>query len=138
MPQRNSSAAIGGRRPRHRPPRQVTRDRLMVGLRGGPATGSTAGRATAIISMRSLGSVPVIHRRSFRPPSLFDSVHRRILNRAISFACRLLIAAYLVEAGLLLIVAPWMVMAAELLCARPPLGGWMANEFVRGAISVSG
>ena len=46
-------------------------------------------------------------------------------------------AAYLVEAGLLLIVAPWLASwQHNYFGARfALLGAWMANEFVRGAIS---
>jgi len=47
------------------------------------------------------------------------------------------VAAYFVEAGLLLIVAPWTVSWEQnYFGARfALLGIWMANQFVRGAVS---
>lgn len=55
----------------------------------------------------------------------------------IHFVTRLLVAAYLVEAGIILIVGPWTPpwdrnYFAQLL---PWLGELMASEFVRGAVS---
>jgi hypothetical protein len=56
---------------------------------------------------------------------------------SISFVRRLLIAAYLIEAGLLLIVAPWTgswqhnYFGVRMFW----LGEWMANQYVRGAVS---
>ena len=46
-------------------------------------------------------------------------------------------AAYLVEAGLLLIVAPWTASWEQNYFGTrfTVLGIWMANEFVRGAVS---
>jgi hypothetical protein len=56
---------------------------------------------------------------------------------AISFVRRLLVAAYFVEAGLLLVVAPWTTSWEHNYFGTwwPPLGAWMANEFVRGGVS---
>jgi hypothetical protein len=50
---------------------------------------------------------------------------------------RLLIAAYLVEAGLLLIVAPWTPSWQRNYFGAlfPAVGALMANEYVRGAVS---
>jgi hypothetical protein len=50
---------------------------------------------------------------------------------------RLLIASYLVEAGLLLIVAPWTASWQHNYFGTlvPSIGAWMANEYVRGAVS---
>jgi len=50
---------------------------------------------------------------------------------------RLLVAAYLVEAGLVLIVAPWTTFWERNLFASvvPALGQWMASPFVRGAVT---
>jgi hypothetical protein len=55
----------------------------------------------------------------------------------ISFVRRLLVAAYLIEAGLLLLVAPWTASWQHNYFALRMvwLGAWMANQFVRGAIS---
>jgi hypothetical protein len=49
----------------------------------------------------------------------------------------LLVAAYLVEAGLLLVMAPWTTMwDRNFFGARLPwLGEWMANAFVRGGVT---
>ena len=46
-------------------------------------------------------------------------------------------AAYLVEAGLLLMIAPWTASWQRNYFGAmlPWLGAWMANEFVRGGIS---
>ena len=57
---------------------------------------------------------------------------------AISFARRLLVAAYLVSAGLLLVVAPWTAswQSRNYFGVHFALvGTWMANEFVCGAVS---
>ena len=58
-------------------------------------------------------------------------------DRTISIVRRLLVAAYLIEAGLLLIVAPWTASWEQnYFGARfTLLGIWMANQFVRGAVS---
>ena len=53
------------------------------------------------------------------------------------FVTRLLLAAYLIEAGVLLIITPWTTFwernrFAEL---APLIGHWMTNPFVRGAVS---
>jgi len=50
---------------------------------------------------------------------------------------RLLIAAYFVEAGLLLIVAPWTPSWEHNYFGAllPAVGALMANEYVRGAVS---
>ena len=50
---------------------------------------------------------------------------------------RLIVAAYLVEAGLLLILAPWTTLWERNFFAEavPALGDWMANEFVRGGVT---
>ena len=55
----------------------------------------------------------------------------------MSFVRRLLIAAYLIEAGLLLIVAPWTASwQHNYFAVRAPwLSEWMVNLYVRGAIS---
>ena len=55
----------------------------------------------------------------------------------IRFVSRLLIAAYLVEAGLLLVLAPWTTLWDRNLFANslPWLGEWMSNQFVRGAVT---
>lgn len=58
-------------------------------------------------------------------------------ERDIHFVTRLLVAAYLVEAGIILVVGPWTPpwdrnYFASLL---PWLGVLMASEFVRGAVS---
>jgi len=49
----------------------------------------------------------------------------------------LLVAAYLVEAGLLLVIAPWTASWQHNYFGLllPRLGDWMTNEFVRGAVS---
>jgi hypothetical protein len=56
---------------------------------------------------------------------------------ALSFVRRLLVAAYLVEAGLLLVIAPWTASWQHNYFGSlfPPLGAFMVNEFVRGAVS---
>lgn len=56
---------------------------------------------------------------------------------AIRFVSRLLVAAYLVEAGLLLVLAPWTTLWERnfFAAAVPALGDWMANEFVRGGVT---
>jgi hypothetical protein len=55
----------------------------------------------------------------------------------MSFVRRLLVAAYLVEAGLLLVVAPWTGSWQRNYFGAivPWLGEFMVNEFVRGAVS---
>jgi hypothetical protein len=49
----------------------------------------------------------------------------------------LLVAAYLVEAGLVLVVAPWTAVWERNIFGYwvPWLGWWMGNEYVRGAVS---
>lgn len=49
----------------------------------------------------------------------------------------MLVAGYLVEAGLLLILAPWTSLWERNFFAAsiPWLGWWMANQFVRGAVT---
>jgi hypothetical protein len=55
----------------------------------------------------------------------------------MNFVRRLLVAAYLVEAGLLLVVAPWTASWQRNYFGvlLPWLGEFMLNEFVRGAVS---
>ena len=49
----------------------------------------------------------------------------------------MLIAGYLVEAGLLLVLAPWTALWDHNYfgTALPWLGSWMTNEFVRGGVT---
>jgi hypothetical protein len=56
---------------------------------------------------------------------------------ALSFVRRLLVAAYLVEAGLLLVIAPWTLSWQHNYFGSlfPGLGALMVNEFVRGGVS---
>ncbi len=56
---------------------------------------------------------------------------------AVHVVRRLLVAAYLIEAGLLLVVAPWTASWQRNYFGAlvPALGEIMTNEFVRGAIS---
>ncbi len=55
----------------------------------------------------------------------------------ISLITRLLLAAYLIEAGVLLVAAPWMTVWDQNFFAStfPRLGDWMASGFVRGAVT---
>ncbi|HKV99127.1 MAG TPA: hypothetical protein VJN96_04845 [Vicinamibacterales bacterium] len=55
----------------------------------------------------------------------------------IRVATRILIAAYLIEAGLLLTVAPWMSLWRRnaFLSVWPWLGPVMGNPYVRGAVT---
>jgi len=55
----------------------------------------------------------------------------------IRFALRLLVAAYLVEAGLVLTIAPWTVFWDRNYFAYtiPWVGEWMAIAYVRGAVT---
>jgi hypothetical protein len=55
----------------------------------------------------------------------------------IRFVSRLLVAAYLVEAGLLLVMAPWTALWDRNFFAEavPALGDLMANQFVRGGVT---
>ena len=55
----------------------------------------------------------------------------------VSFVRRLLLAAYLAEAGVLLIIAPWTASWQHNYFGAlvPALGRAMVNEFVRGAVS---
>ena len=63
-----------------------------------------------------------------------ETTRRSILIRVVT---RLIIAAYLIEAGLLLTVAPWTVLWRHnaFLTSIPALGGFMGNPFVRGAVT---
>jgi hypothetical protein len=56
---------------------------------------------------------------------------------AIRLITRILVAAYLIEAGLLLALAPWTALWDRNFFARtvPMLGDWMASGFVRGGVS---
>lgn len=56
---------------------------------------------------------------------------------AIRFFSRLLIAAYLIEAGVLLVLAPWSGLWERnyFAAAVPALGVWMASAYVRGAVT---
>ena len=56
---------------------------------------------------------------------------------AIRFFSRLLIAAYLIEAGVLLVLAPWSGLWDRnyFADALPWLGVWMQSDYVRGAVS---
>ena len=56
---------------------------------------------------------------------------------ALSFVRRLLVAAYLVEAGLLLVIAPWTASWDHNYFGMlvPALGNIMINQFVRGGVS---
>ena len=58
-------------------------------------------------------------------------------SHTIHFVIRLLIAAYLVEAGLVLTIAPWTLFWDRNYFAFvvPWIGIWMSNSFVRGAVS---
>jgi hypothetical protein len=53
------------------------------------------------------------------------------------FGVRMLVAAYLVEAGLLLMIAPWTVSWQNNYFGWlvPALGRFMLNEFTRGAVT---
>ncbi len=55
----------------------------------------------------------------------------------IRFFSRLLIAAYLIEAGVLLVLAPWSGLWERnyFAAALPWLGLWMASAYVRGAVT---
>ena len=55
----------------------------------------------------------------------------------IRFFSRLLIAAYLIEAGVLLVLAPWSGLWERNYFAGlwPWLGLWMASAYVRGAVT---
>lgn len=63
------------------------------------------------------------------------SCHSRSLT--IHFVIRLLVAAYLVEAGLVLTIAPWTQFWDRnyFAFAIPWIGSWMANAYVRGAVT---
>jgi hypothetical protein len=56
---------------------------------------------------------------------------------AIRFFSRLLVAAYLIEAGVLLVLAPWSALWDRNYFAAmfPALGAWMASPYVKGAVS---
>lgn len=55
----------------------------------------------------------------------------------IRFFSRLLIAAYLIEAGVLLVLAPWSGLWERnyFAAAWPQVGFWMASPYVRGAVT---
>lgn len=56
---------------------------------------------------------------------------------AIRFLSRLLVAAYLIEAGVLLVLAPWSALWQRnyFAAAFPWMGTWMASAYVRGAVT---
>ncbi len=56
---------------------------------------------------------------------------------AIRFFSRLLIAAYLIEAGVLLVLAPWSALWHRNYFAAnfPLLGQWMLSPYVKGAVT---
>jgi hypothetical protein len=58
-------------------------------------------------------------------------------ERPVRFVRRLLVASYLVEAGLLLIIAPWTLSWQHNYFGLllPALGSLMENQFFRGAVS---
>jgi hypothetical protein len=58
-------------------------------------------------------------------------------ENTIRLITRLLVAAYLIEAGLLLALAPWTALWDQNFFARtlPWLGAWMASGFVRGGVT---
>jgi len=60
-----------------------------------------------------------------------------IAEAIIRFFSRLLIAAYLIEAGVLLVLAPWSGLWERNYFAitLPWLGVWMASAYVRGAVT---
>ena len=107
------------------------------------ATGSIATRATP----RAIISTPSARfgysdgaSRSFRPPTLFDTItagkHRAPHPFPLSSCSS---PRIFVEAGLLLIVAPWTASWEQNYFGTrfARLGDWMANEFVRGAVRAS-
>lgn len=55
----------------------------------------------------------------------------------IRFFSRLIVAAYLIEAGVLLVLAPWSGLWERnyFAFAWPWLGPWMASAYVRGAVT---
>lgn len=59
------------------------------------------------------------------------------MELAIRFVTRLLVAAYLVEAGLLLILAPWTSFWDRNVFASavPWIADWMSSRFVRGGVT---
>jgi hypothetical protein len=58
-------------------------------------------------------------------------------SAVIRLITRLLVAAYLIEAGVLLVVAPWTSLWDQNFFARvlPWLGAWMASPYVRGGVT---
>lgn len=60
-----------------------------------------------------------------------------IAEAIIHFFSRLLVAAYLIEAGVLLVLAPWSGLWERnyFAAALPWLGLWMASAYVRGAVT---
>lgn len=59
------------------------------------------------------------------------------IEAPIRFFSRLIVAAYLIEAGVLLVLAPWSVLWQRnyFAAAFPALGALMASPYVRGAVS---
>lgn len=73
-------------------------------------------------------------------PFLTDASTEPLLRNEdtnIRFALRLLIAAYLVEAGLVLTIAPWTAFWDQNYFAHAIswIGAWMASPYVRGAVT---
>lgn len=66
--------------------------------------------------------------------SRIEPVDRSILIRVVT---RLLVAAYLIEAGILLSLAPWTLLWRRnaFLATIPGLAAVMGNPFVRGAVT---
>jgi hypothetical protein len=62
---------------------------------------------------------------------------RSVGRNPIHFVTRLLIAAYLIEAGLLLVLTPWTAFWDRNVFAQtiPSLGDWMASGFARGGVA---
>ena len=56
---------------------------------------------------------------------------------AIKFFSRLLVAAYLIEAGVLLVLAPWSALWQRNYFGAqfPLLGQWMLSPYVKGAVT---
>ena len=145
IPHLSSRSGRGRRRP------QVDRHRGRVDSRQGHArpihgpartptiraTASTATKATPrlTISRRSPNSATqcCTGGRSGRRRCLIPSSTEAIIR----FFSRLLVAAYLIEAGVLLVLAPWSALwqrnyfAAHL----PMLGQWMMSPYAKGAVT---
>ena len=62
---------------------------------------------------------------------------RSTTEATIRFFSRLIVAAYLIEAGILLVLAPWSALWERNYFGLvwPTLGAWMASAYVRGAVS---